>query len=196
MSMNTKLSLKKTTFMENLVKYNGLEKHGFKEWIFYPGMLFNSAHKWWGNGGRRGQVHEGLDLCFYRDEGWGIHSLDKTTTIPMIYDGEIRKIEDDFLGKSIYVRHDLHDDNENVFYSIFGHTRPYDEVERGAFLHEGSILAAISDAQGKKASIPPHLHISLAWIPESFHQELLNWKTISDHKTITLLDPLAVIVSK
>ncbi|UJS16241.1 MAG: hypothetical protein L3J17_09965 [Candidatus Jettenia sp.] len=45
----------------------------------------------------------------------------------------------------------------------------------------------------KKTKIFPHLHISTAWLPESFPYEKLDWETINDCNTIILCDPLEFI---
>ncbi len=36
------------------------------EWLFYPGMLFGSLLKWWGDWRERYTRHEGVDIAFYR----------------------------------------------------------------------------------------------------------------------------------
>ena len=46
-------SLKKTRFTEFLIRENSLDERGFQEWVFCPGMLFNSLDKWWGDQGLR-----------------------------------------------------------------------------------------------------------------------------------------------
>ncbi|NVM22508.1 MAG: hypothetical protein HWN68_12100 [Desulfobacterales bacterium] len=91
--------MKKTGFSEYLVRCNGLDELGFEEWLFHPGMLFGALDRWWADGGNRAKPHEGLDLCLYRGLGGHNRSLDERTKIPLTYDGEIVKIDDDFLGR-------------------------------------------------------------------------------------------------
>jgi len=188
--------VRKSRFSEFLIKHNDLNKFEFEEWVFYPGMLFNDLYKWWGDGGVRQRPHEGLDLCFYRDKAGQEHSLDERIKIPVMYEGEIIRIEDDFLGKSIFVSHGIHDDLGNRFHTIYGHTNPYSGVAIGKTLSEGDAIATIADARKKKTEISPHLHISVAWLPKSFPYERLDWETMSNRSMATLCDPLEFIDCK
>ena len=188
--------MRKSRFNEFLVMHNNLNKFGFDAWVFYPGMLFNDLHKWWGDGGVRQRPHEGLDLCFYRDKAGQEHSLDERIKIPVMYEGEIVRIDDDFLGKSIFVSHGIYDDLGNRFHTIYGHTNPYSGVAIGKTLSEGDAIATIADARKKKAKIFPHLHISVIWLPKAFPYKELNWQIIGDSQTVTLCDPLEFIEGK
>ena len=40
--------------------------------------------------------------------------------------------------------------------------------------------------------MPPHLHLTLAWIPSTVGYEQLTWNYLGGAPEITLLDPLAV----
>ena len=91
-------SLRNTRFTEFLIQKNALDKGGFKEWVFCPGMLFNSTDKWWGDQGKRDKPHEGLDLCLYKDRKDTILRLGEKAKVPAIYDGRVVRIVDDFLG--------------------------------------------------------------------------------------------------
>ncbi len=193
--MNRVTPLRKTGFSEYIVGCNGLGGR-FEEWFFYPGMLFNASDRWWGGGGRRDRPHEGLDLCLYRDRCGEKHRLDETTEIPVIYSGEIIRICDDFLGQSIFVGHDTYDGNGNRLYTVYGHTIPLRGIDRGKAVSEGSIIATIAGVKRGKATVPSHLHISIAWIPETLPSKMLNWKTIDDRRMVNLLDPLKVIACK
>lgn len=186
----------KSQFIEFLVRHNSLTRFGFDAWIFYPGMLFNDLCAWWGDRGVRLRAHEGIDFCFYRDTGGQDHSLREKTHIPMMYEGEIIRIEDDFLGKSIFVNHNIYDDRENRLHTIYGHTNPYSGVTIGKVLGEGELIATIADTGKKTTKIPPHVHISVAWLPKSFPYERLGWKTMSDRSVVTLCDPLEFIECK
>lgn len=183
----------RSRFSEYMIEYNNLNERGFKEWVFYPGMLFNSKDKWWGDGGIRDKPHEGLDLCLYRDEDGKNHILDETINIPIMYEGKVAGIIDDFIGKSIYVSHDIYDGKGNRLYTIYGHTEPYDGITRGTVLDEGSIIATITDARKKKAKMSSHVHVSIAWLHDTFPHERLDWKTLSSPGIVTLWDPLEVI---
>ena len=88
----------KSSFFQYLVAINRPHLDNFKQWIFLPGMLFNSGEKWWGDQGRRATPHEGLDLCSFAEIDGNIKNLDPHTKIPAAFAGEIVKIDPDFLG--------------------------------------------------------------------------------------------------
>ena len=188
--------MRKTAFSKYLIEYNGLYELGFEEWVFRPGMLFNAWHRWWVDEGSRDRPHEGLDLCLYRDEDGRIHSINKGAEIPMMYEGEIVKIHDDFLGKSVYASHDIYDDDGNQLYTIYGHVQLHGGVGEGKSLGEGDGIATIPDAGRKRVDIPVHLHISVAWIPDSLPHDRLGWEVVGDPSVVTLVDPLEVIDCK
>ena len=185
-----------TRFMQHLIEYNNLDELGFEEWVFHPGMLFDSTDRWWGDWGNRDKPHEGLDLCLYRDRCGENHSLDEKIKVPVIYGGKVVRVIDDYIGKSVFVGHDICDSKGNQLYTVYGHIEPQNEVSRGKTLIEGDIIATITDTRGKKVEISPHLHISIAWIPECLPYEKLNWKSMGDSEIVTLLNPLKVFDCK
>ena len=185
--------LKETRFNDIFIEANGYDALGFVEWVFHPGMLFNAIERWWGDGGKRDRPHEGLDLCFYRDSIGCNHVLDGRTKIPVIYDGDIIKIDKDFLGKSIYISHDSYDENGYRLCTIYGHTRPNRGLYVGKTLREGDIFATIAHREAGEVKVPPHLHISVAWISESINGENLDWSTINDSSEVILTNPLDIL---
>lgn len=189
--MNSPLS--RSRFSKYLVDCNNLHVQGFTRWVFYRGMLFNAREKWWGHGGNRNNPHEGLDLCFYLDTEGRFRRLTAGVRVPVMYSGEVVKIEDDFLGKSVYMRHDLYDARGNRLCTIYGHTAPDSHVHTGTSLGEGDVFAALADAGGKRVKAPPHLHISVAWVPVSITDERLGWKVVSDPDVVSLVDPLELL---
>jgi len=107
--MNSKKSLnsdavkilydKKSRFTEMLIEENTLDITGFKRWIFCHGMLFNSPDKWWGDHGLRYYPHEGIDLCLYQDRANRIRRINEKTRIPVMQDGVVKAMFNDYLGK-------------------------------------------------------------------------------------------------
>jgi len=186
------MELRKSSFREKILKVNNLETN-FDEWVFRPGMLFRAGEKWWGRGQVRARPHEGLDLCCYRDKRGNKHLLAKDTLVPVIYRGEILKIEDDFIGKSVYVGHDNYVSAGNRLYTIYGHIKPVDDLKRGVILEEGDLIGAIAEPDGEKTNIVAHLHISVAFISRSFGAENLTWKLMDDSGAVFLLDPFEII---
>ena len=189
----SKLLDPKSTFLRSLVANNRPDLYNFKRWIFHPGMLFNSLEKWWGNQGIRSVPHEGLDLCSFEEENSSIKTLGPHTKIPAAFAGRIVKIDQDFLGKSIYISHEIFDDRGRQLYSAYGHTDPRDALNIGSQVAEGETIAVVSQGSGKKTTIVPHLHITFAWIPVPIATHDLTWDNLGKNLSITLIDPLSVL---
>lgn len=186
-------SLNTSRFTEYFIQANGLEKSGFDEWVFLPGMLYQAPDKWWGNGGKRDHPHEGLDLGLYRDRQGNIRQLDEPTQIPAMYGGKIVKVLDDFLGKSVIMEHALADNEPRMVITIYGHTVPVENLKAGRPFNQGDIIATLANRKKSKTNINPHLHISTGWNLRPGSYENLNWNTIGTSDTLTLFDPLQVM---
>ena len=191
----TQSGLPATRFCEYVVNYNSLAEKGFVQWAFYPGMLFQSVERWWGNGGFRDKPHEGIDLCLYNDQSGSARALDKAARIPVMYRGCVKSIIVDYIGKTVFMSHDIHNDTGSQFYTIYGHVEPLARIKRGVVFEEGAIVASVSGTEDKRLKIFPHVHISVAWIPESFPAENLEWKIMNESSDIILLNPLDVLNS-
>jgi len=185
--------LKKMQFTQSIVRVNALDESGFKEWFFRPGMLFNSLDKWWGDHGKRDKPHEGLDICLYKDRQDRILCLDGKTKIPAMVDGVVVRIFNDFLGKSMIVKHDLPTKDSIRFCTIYGHTNPLGGLHVGSIVKKGDIIATLVESIESKHNILPHLHLSLGWTSKYISYDQLDWKTIGSRNTLTLLDPLHVM---
>jgi murein DD-endopeptidase MepM/ murein hydrolase activator NlpD len=193
MDFTRTLSLRNTRFTEILIRRNDLDQGGFNGWVFCPGMLFNSTDKWWGNQGKRDKPHEGLDLCLYKDREDTILRLGEKAKIPVIYDGTVVAIVDDFLGKSVIIEHLFSDYDNNRLCTIYGHTIPEDTLYVGKIVKQGDVIATLADLSTSKTGIFPHLHISVGWTSKEISYDSLDWENIGDPNTVTLLDPLQVI---
>jgi hypothetical protein len=190
---STTPSLRNTRFAEILIQKNALEKGGFKGWVFCPGMLFNSTDKWWGDQGKRDALHEGLDLCLYKDRDDTILRLGEKTKVPVIYDGIVVGIIDDFLGESVIIEHLISDGRNNRLCTIYGHTIPKDNLYVGKVVKQGDVIATLADSSTFKIKIFPHLHISLGWTSKEISYDRLDWGNIGAPNTLTMLDPLQCI---
>jgi hypothetical protein len=179
-----------THFAQYLIQENGLDKGGFAgrfaAWLFCPAMLFHALAKWWGDWGVRDQAHVGLDLCLYRDGQGNVQRLDESTLIPAMCDGVIVRTCDDFLGRSIMMEHRLPEGG--VFYVLYGHTVPRDDLRVGQAVRGGEVVARLADAARAKSSVLPHLHVTIGWAPCAIAPDRLDWETIAE--TLILLDPL------
>jgi murein DD-endopeptidase MepM/ murein hydrolase activator NlpD len=181
------------SFHERLLFFNNLDSLGFKEWIFHPAMLFGSLYKWWGDLGKRQRPHEGLDLCLYRTKEGNIHQLTVGAKIPVIFEGQVVKVSADFLGESVFVRHDAYYSNGSRLYTIYGHIKSGNNIRPGERLREGDIIGVIADTGDNRMTVPNHLHVSIAEIPDTVPVLELGWQTINDLAKVVLLDPLSVI---
>ena len=188
------VNTRKSQFGKYLVNCNNLSELGFKEWVFSPGMLFNNQEKWWVKGGKRTTMHEGIDVCHYRNQDNRICHLDKNTVVPVIYSGYVVQVNSDFLGTSAYLQHNIHNRDGRVLYSVYAHTKLYADIVVGRFVEEGSAIATIADRGCSKVSISEHLHLTLMWLPEGFPTEKLNWQTICDRSEVDLFDPNEFVV--
>ena len=180
-------------FQKRLRFYNSLDKMGFEEWVFHPAMLFGSYSKWWGDLEKRDRPHEGLDLYLYRTKEGDIRYLDEKMKIPVIFKGQIVKVGDDFLGESVFVSHSDYESDGSQLYTIYGHIKPCDRMRPSERLSEGDIIGTIADARKSGGVIPPHLHVSVAWIPNTVRSQELSWQIVGSLAKVVLLDPLSVI---
>jgi murein DD-endopeptidase MepM/ murein hydrolase activator NlpD len=184
--------LTSSCFTESLINKNALKGNKFKEWIFSPGMLFGSIEKWW-DAGKRDKPHEGLDLCFYADLEQKILHFTEDLKIPAIFNGVVAGIIEDFLGKSIIIKHNISAGSGRPFFSIYGHVIPERSINEGTMIRQGDVIALLAGTGKSKAKIFPHLHVSLGFIIEGIPFRKLNWDTVGDPKIFSLLDPMQII---
>ena len=185
--------LKRTRFTEWLIRENGLDEPGLKDWVFCSGMLFHAECKWWGDKGPRNTPHEGMDLFLYRDRQNRLARLDKETRIPVMFDGLVVRIFNDFLGNSVMVEHAFPNRDTGRICTIYGHTNPLKGFQVGSGLKQGDIIGTLADPAQSGFNVMPHLHISVGWASKSTSYDRLNWDTIGDSGKLTLLDPLGII---
>ncbi len=188
--MHLRFTKERTQFSRQLLKCNGLREAGFDRWAFYRGMLFGAREKWWGDRGARPSTHEGIDLCFYTDKHGQAKGLGESTRIPAMFDGEVTKIEKDYLGQSVYVGHAIDDGHGRRLWTMYGHMKPADHIKPGERVRQGEIIASLTETRKKTTGPRPHLHLTMAWVsPERALREL-NWETLHDPEIAILLDPL------
>ncbi|MDP2046386.1 MAG: peptidoglycan DD-metalloendopeptidase family protein [Deltaproteobacteria bacterium] len=182
-------------FMEFMLAHNRPRMDGFKCWVFHPDMLFQALGKWWGDQGPRAVPHEGLDLYSFETDGGRVKTVDHRTQIPAAFAGQVVKIDPDFLGKSIYISHAMYTDASRQLLSAVGHTIPKDGLRTGQQVATGEIIAAVAGVPGQKSNLPPHLHLTFAWVPKDVRVDQLTWKNLGHDPGIRLIDPLAVILN-
>lgn len=179
-------------FFTFLLAANHPRLDGFKQWWLQPGMLFQSRQQWWGRKKLRASPHEGLDLCWYLDEAGNCRALDSATAIPVPFPGVIGHLCGDFLGESIFVDHALPVRPGWRLVTAFGHTTPRAGLAVGQRVMAGEIIATISSAVGRRSVVPPHLHLTLAEVPDAIPTVELTWARLGAVSDLILLDPLKV----
>ncbi|MBU1170533.1 MAG: M23 family metallopeptidase [Proteobacteria bacterium] len=182
----------KNRFCEDLVKHNRLRD--FSKWFFYSGMLYGSSDKWWGKGGERPDAHEGLDICYYLDSKDKLIQLQGLLWIPAMYSGTVFEIsDDDYLGKSIFIRHGARDSNNLILHSVYAHSVPARGLCVNQTVKQGEIIAAMADISERNLSIPAHIHVSMVFLPEDYPKDKLKWQILALTYQARLVDPFAYL---
>ncbi len=60
-------------------------------------------------------------------------------------------------------------------------------------MREGDLLGTIAGIGKRKSVIPPHIHISVAWISKSLRYDKIDWDYIGNPDVAVLLNPLEII---
>jgi murein DD-endopeptidase MepM/ murein hydrolase activator NlpD len=176
-----------------MVRENDLGRRGFRAWAFLPGMLFNSAVKWWGGGGRRALSHEGIDLCLFEDRLGRLFSVGQGTRVTAMYGGRVVAVIDDFLGKSVLIEHRRPRAAPGLFLTVYGHTSVREGLRPGSAVTEGEIIGRVAGPGKSKARAYPHLHVSLARPLAEAAYETVTWRDLNNPQLFTMIDPLEVL---
>jgi len=187
-------TLPRSGFSDCLIRKNGLGRSQFERWLFYPGMLFETASEWWGDRATRNRPHEGLDICLYQNRRNQICPLDENTKIPAMFDGVVVGVIKDFLGQTIVMEHrNLGSESGVHCYTFFGHTRPTEGLAPGQSVKEGEPIALLSGVRGSKRGMLPHLHLSVGLASSAIPHDRLHWRHIGTSSALTLIDPLQLL---
>ncbi|MFW6082030.1 MAG: hypothetical protein ACOC7W_08955 [Desulfosalsimonas sp.] len=179
------------SFSERLVFANSLEQRaGFRQFLFFPGMLFAGRQKWWADGGLRAGFHEGLDLCFFEGQGGRNFRLDETARVPAAFDGCVAAVIDDFLGRTVIAEHTLPHRPGKIFI-LYAHIRPDENVCQGKPLAAGQTFGVIAPP-AQNGVLPPHLHLSAMPQEKIPSLEALQWPLLNSLEPGSFLDPLDV----
>lgn len=156
--------------------------------LFHPGMLFGSRERWWGNPAPRPTPHEGLDLWLWEDDAGEPSILPDAFRVPTPLPGVVARLLPDFLGQTVCLRHEVKQ-GEACLYSLLGHLRPRDDLREGSRVAAGDLLGTLASPP-KPTRVPPHLHLTLAFLPPAREAELLDWGLLGRHPAVRLVDPL------
>ena len=181
-------AISKSRFTEFLVRENSLDRHGFDAWAFRPGMLFLATEKWWGDQGKRTLPHEGVDFCLYEDRQGRVLRLEEGIRVPVMYDGVVVRIIDDFLGKSVIAAHGSPEADGPLLLTIYGHTVPLPELAVGKAVKAGEIIASIARAGRSGGTVYPHLHVSVGRTSGLDSCRTLTWANMA--KMVVMSNPL------
>jgi hypothetical protein len=181
------------SFHARFLNINHLDKSGFKDWLFASGMLFGARAKWWGDGGERSIPHEGIDLKYYRTIEGKTTGIGPDTKIPVTFNGTVVAVIDDFLGKSVFVKHEQYHQPSAILFTVYGHTSHNSGIHPGMILDEEDIIGTVSDTGGKRQAAPYHLHISAAWVPDTLTLQEINWETFGQPGRVVFIDPLPLL---
>ena len=133
-----------------------------------------------------------MDFCYFADGNGKTRTLGEGAKVPAIFEGEIAKIDSDFLGESIYVKHGVTDGQGRWLWTAYGHMVPSQEAARGGMVLEGCVLGKVVEAGKKGSNLPSHLHVSVAWVPGSLGVEAVDWQVLAGPKVL-LVDPLSML---
>jgi len=183
----------KSGFIEHLIKINKLDECDFDHLVFFSQMMFRSMGKWWNGGGVRPVPHEGLDLCFFVNSQNDKFRLDETTDVPLIYDGIIVQVMDDYLGKTVIVSHHPDGKTQSSLLTIYGHVFPDDNLRVGDKINEGDVFATISGVDNRQTTLLPHLHISLARPDMLPPADQLTWELLNKIDRSVFINPIDVL---
>ena len=180
-------------FTARLIEANGYDPDDFKCWVFCAGMLFGAPDKWWGDFGRRDFPHEGLDFCLFRDAAGNVRRLGERTQIPVMRDGRVRALFNDYLGQAVVIEHHRHAACTEKTLAVYAHTRPRAGILPGIEVREGEIIATIAGTAQAKASILPHLHLSFGRPSADIVYEPFVWNQMRDPDRVTLMNPQGLV---
>ena len=180
-----------SSFTETFVALNCPEVSACFRWSFQPGMLFQDNVCWW-KPARRTRPHEGVDLCGYH-AGIGVRARKVgTDLVPSLYDGVVVQIDDDFLGKTVWMAHESIRNDKLILFSGLGHITPQETLTENAAIGQGEAVGRIAPRK-KDSLLAMHLHCSVFWAPPYLQVERLSWQDLPTSKVIRLFDPLAII---
>jgi len=176
-------------YLVSLAHANGLR--GEVSWLFYPGMLQESFDKWWDDFGTRPTAHEGVDICFFREDKKNC-CLAKDALIPAMDKGVILNRCKDFLGESLVIAHDCFNHFSTRVLFVYSHLAIEKELLPGCRIEKGQIIAKVFDTSQKRSRLLPHLHLSCIELMGDTRQDALDWNLFSDRKKINLINPIFI----
>ena len=178
-----------TEYLKTIAKINKLERNQALQWLFYPGMLFLSRDKWWGDFHFRTTAHEGIDICFFRSAKDKIQCFDPEIQVPALEDGRIINICNDFLAQTLVVEsQEIKAANTRVLIA-YAHIRPAEPLKINDNIGKNQIIAKLCDTL-KNPQLPPHLHLSCFEVPKNLESDDLHWSLFSQSIHVSPINPV------
>jgi hypothetical protein len=193
MKPETAVNLPVSKFFSHLVLLNRLERLDFDRFVFFPGMLFLTFDTWWSGSGMRKTAHEGLDICFFVNSRQERYRLDESVNVPVMYEGRIVHVMDDFLGQTLVVQHILEGLDKGPLLVFYAHIRPDPRLQIGDVIESGTAIGTIADASRISSPLMSHLHLSLAWEFLLPPVDTLSWEILNQVNRSVYIDPLLLL---
>ena len=115
-------------------------------WSFRRGMFFNDHIEWWGAKCRRRTVHEGIDFAEILLPDGTVQRLPEGMPVHALAVGEIVAFLDDFLNKTVVVRHPaVRNENGDIFFTFYSHINPIHTTP--APVSKGQILGNVGKSK-------------------------------------------------
>ncbi|HPM43356.1 MAG TPA: hypothetical protein PLV52_05960, partial [Candidatus Omnitrophota bacterium] len=121
------------------VNMQSASRGSFSRWLFEPGMNYGDVDYWW-NSGRRASPHEGVDLYKYECRDGSVKNVEPGTAVNAASAGVVVNITEDFMGKTVWLRHDIADGGTEHVYSAYGHIKPLDSIVMGSVINESDMI--------------------------------------------------------
>ena len=170
---------------------------GYVCWHLWPGMEFGARDFWWSGltapqgdqpPARRPGLHEGVDLHCYRSVTGDLKFVEPGWLVTAPAAGFVVHTHPDFLAHSLYIMHPDIRWGDRVLYTVYGHVCPEMDPETGQPVLPTTPVASLPEPVPRSA-VPLHLHVTLAWIRQSFAPKKLSWKLLGDPGVSRLIDP-------
>ena len=174
-------------FTERLTCCNPELEGRLRLWFLPTGTRFGDERLWWGERKKRIAPHEGVDLVYCMDQQGAKHQLAPGLRIPTVFSGTVVQMHRDFLNWSVYIRHEQFSRNGAVPHTVYGHVQPTEKVRIGRNFRAGETVALLEAYP--RSTVPLHLHFTIARIPQTIPSRQLNWRMLSEHARIILVDP-------
>lgn len=178
------------SFLHRFVRINHLPR--ITHFLFRPGMLFNDQQSWWGEQRKRPHGHQGIDIQLMRDRDQRLVQVTAQMLVPLVLPGHPVHFHRDFLGETISVRHPAMRRGNAVLHTLHGHLAPPATHSTSAGFQD--MDRPVGEIAPGKSTVPAHLHLSCAWIPEGREMAGLCWDTITKDDQVVLVDPMPFLL--